>query len=170
MTVEKSPLHSSPRLGFECYTVVVRSTLELRKTSFPVQSPSFNFFNEIEKVELAEEVFGTNVPLDMAFDNPREIVDYLVLQLRGWGPNPFASDFLKQLATKRNSPGLAQGLHDSWRREQIAAVIQEIFNIGDLSTGGDDDTVIPVRRPRGPKSGSQGAAQSLDEDHPSGRG
>ena len=135
-----------------------------------MQKPDFNFFDELEKLELAEHVFGTDVPLDMAFDNPHEIVDYLVLQLRGWGPNHFASDFLKQLATKRNSPRLAQGLHDSWRREQIAAVIQEIFNLGDLSDGGDDDSVVPVRRPRGPKSGSQAAAQSLDEDHPSGRG
>jgi hypothetical protein len=107
-----------------------------------MQSPNFNFFNEIEKIELAEDVFGTNVLLNMAFDNPHEIVDYLVLQLRGWGPNPFASDFLKQLATKRNSRGLAQGLHDSWRREQIAAVIQEIFNIDDLSTGGDEKSPL----------------------------
>ena len=134
-----------------------------------MQTPNFNFFNEIEKIELAEDIFGTNVPLDMAFDTPHEIVDYLVSQLKGWGPNPFAADFLKQLAAKRNSPRLAQGLRDSWRREQIAAVIHEIFNIGDLSAGGDSDSVIPVRRPRGPKSGSQAAAESLDEDHRSGR-
>jgi hypothetical protein len=132
-----------------------------------MQTSNFNFFNEIEKIELAEDVFGTNVPLDMAFDNPHEIVDYLVLQLRGWGPNPFAADFLKQLATKLNSPRLAQGLHDSWRKEQISAVIQEIFNIGDLSGGGDDDSVIPVRKPRVPKSGGRSAAENLDEDNPS---
>ena len=123
-------------------------------------------FEELEKIELAEDLFGTDLPIDLAFDNPRGIVDYLALQLRGWGPNPVASDFLKQLATKRNSPGLAQGLHDSWRREQILAVIQEIFNIGDLSAGGDDDAVIPVRKPRGPKSGGCATAQSLDDDNP----
>ena len=104
-----------------------------------MQKPGFNFFNEVEKVELAEDLFGTNVPLDMAFDNPREIVDYLALQLKGWGPNPVAADFLKQLASKRNSPALAQGLHDVWRREQISAVIQEVFSTGDLSAGEDDD-------------------------------
>jgi hypothetical protein len=60
-------------------------------------------------------------------------------------------------------------LHDSWRREQISAVIQEIFNIGDLSAGGDDDSVIPVRKPRGPKSGGRAAAQRLDDDNPSDR-
>jgi hypothetical protein len=128
-----------------------------------------NLFEELEKIELAEDLFGTDVPVDLAFDNPRQIVDYLALQLRGWGPNPVAADFLKQLATKRNSPALARGLHDSWRREQISAVIQDIFNIGDLSAGGDDDSVIPVRKPRGPKSGGRAAAQSLDDDNPSDR-
>jgi hypothetical protein len=125
---------------------------------------------ELEKIELAEEVFGTDFPVDLTEDltvnNPREVVDYFVLHLKGWGPNPVAADFLKQLATKHNSPALAQGLHDSWRREQISAVIQEIFNIGDLSAGGDDDPVIPVRKPRGPKSGGRAAAESLDDDNP----
>jgi hypothetical protein len=123
-------------------------------------------FEELEKIELAEDLFGTALPVDLAFDNPRGIVDYLALQLKGWGPKPVAADFLKQLATKRNSPALAQGLHDSWRREQISAVIQEIFNIGDLSAGGDDDSVIPVRKPRSPKSGGRAASQSLDDDNP----
>jgi hypothetical protein len=130
-------------------------------------------FEELEKIELAEEVFGTDFPVDLTEDlsvnNPREVVDYFVLHLKGWGPNAVASDFLKQLATKHNSPALAQGLHDSWRREQISAVIQEIFNVGDLSAGGGDDSVIPVGKPRGPKSGGRAAAQSLDDDDPSGR-
>lgn len=126
-------------------------------------------FEELEKIELAEDVFGTDLPLDLVFDNPREIVSYLASQLRGWGPTHFAADFLRQLATKRNSPALAEGLHDSWRRDQISAVIEEIFNIGDLSAGGDDDSVIPVRKPRGPKTGGRAAAQSLDDDDLSGR-
>ena len=127
-------------------------------------------FEELEKIELAEEVFGTDFPVDLTADltvnNPREVVDYFALHLKGWGPNPVAADFLKQLATKRNSPALTQGLHDSWRREQITAVIHEIFNIGDLRAGGDDDSVIPVRKPRHPKSGGRAAAQSLDDDNP----
>jgi hypothetical protein len=127
-------------------------------------------FEELEKIELAEEVFGTDFPVDLTEDltanNPREVVEYFVLHLKGWGPNPVAADFLKQLATKHDSPALAQGLHDGWRREQISAVIQEIFNIGGFSAGGDDDSVIPVRRPRGPRSGSSAAAQSLDDDNP----
>lgn len=123
-------------------------------------------FEELEKIELAEEVFGTDFPEDLTMTNPCEVVDYFVLHLKGWGPNPVAADFLKELATKHNSPALAQGLHDSWRREQISAVIQEIFNIGDLSAGGDDDSVIPVRKPRGPKSGGRAAAESLEDDNP----
>ena len=127
-------------------------------------------FEELEKIELAEEVFGTDFPVDLTEDltvnNPREVVDYFVLHLKGWGPNPVASDFLKQLATKRNSPALAQGLHNSWRREQISAVIQDIFNVGDPSAGEDDDSATPVRKPRGPKSGGRAAAQSIDDDNP----
>ena len=111
-------------------------------------------------------MFGTDLPLDLSFGNLREIVDHLELQLKGWGPNPVAADFLKKLAETQNSPTLAQGLHDSWRREQISAVIQEIFSRGELSAGEDDDTVIPVRKPHRPKSGGRAAAQNLDEDSP----
>ena len=127
-----------------------------------MQKPDFNFLAEMEKIDLAEDVFGTSL-LALTFDNPREIVEYLVVHLRGWGPNPVAADFLKKLAQTRNNPALAKGLHDNWRREQISAVIQEIFNAGDLSAGGDDDSLIPVKKPHGPKSGSRAAAQNLDE-------
>jgi hypothetical protein len=126
-------------------------------------------FEELEKIGLAEDLFGTDLPVDLALDNPPELVDYLVSQLKGWGPNPVAARFLKQLATMRNSPTLAQGLHDSWRREQISAVIHEIFSAGDLSSGEDDDALTPVRKPHGPKSGSRSDAQSLDWERPSGR-
>ena len=132
-------------------------------------------FNELEKIELAEELFGIDFPVepnvtqDLTVDNPREVVDYFVLHLRGWGPNPAAAGFLKEMAKKHNSPALAEGLHDSWRRDQISAVIREIFNTGDRSTGGDDDAVIPVKKPQGPKAGGRAAGQSLDEDNPSHR-
>jgi hypothetical protein len=134
-----------------------------------MQKPDFNLFEELEKVEFAEAAFGTDFPVDPTLDNPREVVDYFVLHLRGWGPNPAAADLLKKLAKKHYSPTLAQGLHDNWRREQISAVIHEIFNTGDHSAGGDDDAEIRVRKPRGPKSGGRAAAQSLDEGNPSAR-
>jgi hypothetical protein len=46
-------------------------------------------FEEVEKIELAEEVFGSDFPVDLTEDltvnNPREVVDYFVLHLKGWG-------------------------------------------------------------------------------------
>jgi hypothetical protein len=132
-------------------------------------------FNELEKIELAEELFGIDFPdgldvnEDLTLNNPREVVDYFELHLRGWGPTPAAADFLKEIARKHNSPALAEGLHGSWRRDQISALIREIFNTDDRSFGGDDDVVIPVEKPRSPKAGGRAAAQSLDQDDPSGR-
>ena len=128
-----------------------------------------NLFEELEKIGLAEDLFGTDLPVDLALDNPPELVDYLVLHLRGWGPNALAAHFLKKLAETHSTSALAEGLHDSWRREQISAIIQEIFNAGDRSGGSDDGAAIPVRKPRSPKSGGRAAAQSLDADNPSGR-
>ena len=136
--------------------------------------PEFSLFKELEKIELAEELFGIDFPIDLDFtddltlDSPREVVDYFVIHLRGWGPNPAAAHLLKEMATKHNSPALAEGLHESWRRDQISAVIREIFNTGPRNLG-DDDAVIPVKKPRDPKAGGRAAAQSLDEDNPSGR-
>jgi hypothetical protein len=140
-----------------------------------MQKLEFDRFEELEKIELAEELFGIDFPVDLdltedlTMDNPREVVDYFVLHLRSWGPNPAAADFLKEMAKKHNRPALAEGLHESWRRDQISAVIGEIFNTGDRSTGGDDAAAIPVKKPRSPKAGGRAAAQSLDEDNPSGR-
>jgi hypothetical protein len=58
-------------------------------------------FEELEKIELAEEVFGIDFPVDLTenltVNNPREVVDYFALHLKGWGPNPAAADFLKNL-------------------------------------------------------------------------
>jgi hypothetical protein len=34
---------------------------------------------------------------------------------------------LRKLAKGRNNPELAEGLEGTWRREQIAAIIREIF-------------------------------------------
>ena len=96
-------------------------------------------------------------------DNLRQVVEHFVLRLRGWGANPVAADLLKKLAKKHSSPRLAEGLHDIWRREQISAVIQEVFTTGDLSAGGDDDALIPVKKPHRPKSGSRTGAQNLEE-------
>lgn len=135
-----------------------------------MQIPEFKkLFNELEKIELAEYLFGVDfpveidVPEDLTLNNPREVVDYFSVQLRGWGPSPAAADFLKDLAKKYDSPALAEGLHGSWRRDQISAVIRELFNTGP-TVDGDDDALIPAKKPPGPKSGGRAAAQDLDED------
>lgn len=125
-------------------------------------------FEELEKIGLAEDLFGTDLPVELAFDNPAELVDYLVFHLRGWGPNPLAARFLKKLAERCRTPALARALHESWQREQISAIIQEIFNTGDRSAGGDDGAVIPARKPRSPKSSGLAATRNLDEDNTSG--
>jgi hypothetical protein len=155
------------RLVLTLISPIIMTGLESGNQISPLWNRSFNLFEEVEKIDLAEDLFGTDLPIDLALDNPSELVDYLVPHLRGWGPNAFAADFLKKLAKTHNTPALAQGLHDSWRREQISAIIQGIFNTGDRSAGGDDEAVIPVRKPRSPKSGGRSAAQNLDEDHPS---
>jgi hypothetical protein len=63
--------------------------------------PEFNLFEELEKIGLAEDLFGTDLLVDLALDNPPELVDYLVLHLRGWGPNPLAAHFFEE--TRRNA-------------------------------------------------------------------
>jgi hypothetical protein len=83
----------------------------------------------VEMVMLVEEIFGTEIPNFDAegFASPREIVDWLELHLSNQRPNKDAAAYLKQLAKKRDNPALAEGLNGTWRREQIAAIIREIF-------------------------------------------
>jgi hypothetical protein len=78
--------------------------LESGKSKSATADRSFNLFEELEKIDLAEHLFGTDLPIDLAFDNPPELVDYLVLHLRGWGPNPYAAHFLKKLAETHSPP------------------------------------------------------------------
>ena len=141
------------------------------KRTCQMQRPEFKkLFNELEKIEIAEYLFGVDFPVevdvteDLTLNNPREVVDHFSMELKGWGPSPAAADFLKELAKKYDSPALARGLHASWRRDQISAVIREIFNMGNPSADGNDDALIPARKPRGPKAGGRAAAKDLDED------
>jgi hypothetical protein len=84
--------------------------------------------NEFERICLAQELFGVGVPLDAeAWDTFHNIVDWFELRLVGWGPNGEAAQFLRKIAHSHNNPRLAEGLHAEWRREQIEAVIHEIF-------------------------------------------
>jgi acyl carrier protein len=83
----------------------------------------------IEAVMLIEEILGTEIPDSDAesFGSPREMVDWLERHLSNQRPNKEATAVLKKLAKAHNNPELAEGLEGTWRREQIAAIVREIF-------------------------------------------
>jgi hypothetical protein len=83
----------------------------------------------VEAVILIEEIFGTDISDGDAenFGNPREIVDWLESHLSNRRPNKAAAAFLRKLAKAHSKPELAEGLEGTWRREQIAAIVREIF-------------------------------------------
>jgi len=83
----------------------------------------------VEAVMLVEEIFGTDVPDGGAenFGSPREMVDWLEPHLSNRRPNKEAAALLRKFAKAHNDPGLAEGLDGTWRREQIAAIVREIF-------------------------------------------
>jgi hypothetical protein len=54
-------------------------------------------------------------------------VDWLELHLSNQRPNQAAAVLLRKLAKAQKNPELAEGLEGTWRREQIAAIVREIF-------------------------------------------
>jgi len=83
----------------------------------------------VEAVVLIEEITGTEIPDGDAenFSSPREMVDWLELHLSNQRPNKESAALLRKLAKAHNNPELAEGLEGTWRREQIAAIVREIF-------------------------------------------
>jgi len=83
----------------------------------------------VEIVMVIEEFFEIEIPDDDAeeFGGPREIVDHLEQSLRNSRPNKRSIAFLKKLAKDQERPELAEGLEGTWRREQIAAIIRDVF-------------------------------------------
>jgi hypothetical protein len=85
--------------------------------------------DRVEAVMVVEEIFGAEI-LDDDCDNlgsPGEVVNWLELHLSNQRPNKEAAAMLRKLAKAHNSPELAEGLEGTWRREQIAAVVREVF-------------------------------------------
>lgn len=80
----------------------------------------------VEKLMMIEEFFGDEIPNEN-FGSPREIVDWLEARLSNQRPNKEAAAFLRKLAGRYDNPELAEDLTGTWRRDQIAAVIREIF-------------------------------------------
>jgi hypothetical protein len=83
----------------------------------------------VEAVMLIEEILGTEIPDSdtESFGSPREMVDWLQRHLSNRRPNKEAAAVLRRLAKAHNNPELAEGLEGTWRREQIAAIVREIF-------------------------------------------
>jgi transposase-like protein len=55
------------------------------------------------------------------------MVEWLEVHLSNQRPNKQAAALLKKLAKDQDNPELAEGLEGTWRREQIAAIVREIF-------------------------------------------
>ena len=121
----------------------------------------------VEAVMALEEVLGIEIPDDDAEQcgSPREMVEMLERHLSNQRPTKRAAELLKSIAKAQNYPELAKGLDGAWRREQIAAIIRELFRVRDGGSEGEDDLGIPVKNPKRPRTGSGFAAASLDEEN-----
>jgi hypothetical protein len=82
----------------------------------------------VEAVMLIEEIFGTEIPDgDAPQLRQSAMMDWLERHLSNQRPNKEAAALLRKLAKAHNNPELAEGLEGTWRREQIAAIVREIF-------------------------------------------
>ena len=82
----------------------------------------------VELVIAIEEAFGLEILGEIGvFNSQTELVDQLEPVFLNRRPNKAAAALLRRIAKARQQPELADGLDGTWRREQIAAVVREIF-------------------------------------------
>jgi len=83
----------------------------------------------VEAVMVLEEVLGIEIPADDAEQcgSPREMVDWLESHLRNHRPSIQGAALLRGLAKSQGNPKLAEGLDGGLRREQIVAIVREMF-------------------------------------------
>jgi hypothetical protein len=82
----------------------------------------------VEIVMAIEEAFDVEIPGEIGkFESQAEIADRLEVVFSHRRPNKAAAALLRQIARDRQQPELAEGLEGTWRREQIAAVVREVF-------------------------------------------
>jgi len=88
-----------------------------------------NSLDTVEAIMVFEEVFAIELPVHESgdFGSPQEMVDWLDLYLSNQRPSREATALLRKLAKDHNTPELAEGLEGTWRREQIAAIVREVF-------------------------------------------
>ena len=124
-------------------------------------------FDSVEAVMVLEEVLEIEISDDEAEQcgSPRKVVDILEHHLSNQRPTKRAAELLRSIAKSQNNPKLAKGLEGTWRREQIAAIIRELFGDRDGGPEGEDDSGIAVQNPKRPQTGSGFAAASLDEEN-----
>ena len=122
----------------------------------------------VEMVMVVEEVFGIEIPdvNAVGFNSPREIVDWLEPRLRNKRLNEGSAALLRKLAEHQQSPDLAEGFGGTWRREQIAVVVREIFRVHSSDDSSDPtDPDAPIRVPIKPKPHPRsGAARALPDE------
>ena len=84
----------------------------------------------VEVVMRIEEVFEIEFPDSNTkhFGSADEITSWLEVSLSDRRPNKHAIALLNKLAKSKDNPGLTKDLDDTWRREQIAAIINDLFH------------------------------------------
>ena len=93
-----------------------------------MKPPATDSLDLVELVTAIEEVLDMEVPGNIReYDSLREIVDRLERSWSNSRPNDAAKAMLKKLAHDQQWPELAEGLDKPWRREQIAAIVRELF-------------------------------------------
>ena len=84
---------------------------------------------DLDIVMFCENIFDTHIPDDDAkhFGGPLGMEEWLELHLSNQRPKSDAAALLRMLAEAQQRPELAEGLDGTWRREQISALVHEIF-------------------------------------------
>jgi hypothetical protein len=90
-----------------------------------MQLRAMSSLDAVEMVMALEEAF--DIEISDGFEGPRQTVDQLEEILSNRRPNKEAAALLKKIARDRQQPELAAGLEGPWRREQIAAMVRELF-------------------------------------------
>ena len=118
----------------------------------------------IEMTTDFEEIFRVGIPDDIeTLGSPRAITDWLEPRLSNWGPGKQAAALLRKLAKDQQRPELAEGLDQAWRREQIDAVIRNIFQEPSPDdSSGPSGPHSPVRAPLKPKPHLRSGAATAD--------